>query len=308
MSDGQPLPTAIHERGWLRRLVAEPLLHFVLLGGMLFALYLGVNDTPEVSSPNRIVVDKVQLQSILTAFERTWLRAPTAGELDGLIREHVKEEVLYREALALGLDSDDLIIRRRLRQKMEFLNADLIEPPTPTDADLQTYLDANSASYREAERHDFIQVFVNRGDDQGDAQQRASRLLAQLPDPATAAPPVTTLGDVSMLPGEMMQADAHDIGRVFGDDFAAQLSAVPLNRWSGPYRSTYGLHLVYVSARTAAREAQLDEVRAAVTRDWAAAQRHEANERFYSALLERYKVEVIPFDLVSGDTLTVNQR
>jgi hypothetical protein len=190
---------------------------------------------------------------------------------------------------------------------MEFLNADLIEPPTPTDAELQTYLDANSASYREAERQNVIQVFVNRGDDQGDAQQRASRLLAQLPDPATAAPAVTTLGDASMLPGEMMQADAHDIGRVFGDDFAAQLSAAPLNRWSGPYRSTYGLHLVYVSARTAAREAQLDEVRATVTRDWAAAQRHEANERFYSALLERYKVEVIPFDLVSGDTLTVNR-
>ena len=308
MSDGQPLPRATHERGWLRRLMAEPLLHFILLGGMLFTLYLSVNDAPEISNPNRIVVDEVQLRGMLTAFERTWLRAPTARELDGLIREYVKEEVLYREALALGLDSDDLIIRRRLRQKIEFLNADLTEPPTPTDADLQTHLDANSANYREAERQDFIQVFVSRGDDQGDAQQRASRLLARLPDPATAMPHVAALGDVSMLPGKMMQADAHDIGRVFGDEFAAQLSTAPVDSWSGPYHSSYGLHLVYVSARTAARDPQLDEVRAAVIRDWAAAQRREANERFYSALLERYTIEVMPFDLVTGDALTVNQR
>lgn len=308
MSDGIPPPAAVTERGWLRRMIAEPLLHFVLLGGALFALYLGINDAPEVRSPNRIVVDEVQLQGMLTAFERTWLRAPTAAELDGLIREHVKEEVLYREALALGLDRDDLIIRRRMRQKMEFLNADLIEPPTPTDAELQGYLDANSASYREAARQDFVQVFVKRGDDQGDAKQRASRLLAQLSDPATAASDVAALGDPSMLPGEMEQADAHDIGRVFGNDFAAQLSTAPLDRWSGPYRSTYGLHLVYVTARTAAREARLDEVRTAVARDWAAAQRREANERFYSALLEHYTIEVIPFDAVAGDTLTVNQR
>ena len=288
---------------WARRLVREPLVHFLLLGGLLFGAWYLFNDQPQVSDSNRIVIDEAQMASLAATFQRTWLRPPTHEELLGLVQDRIKEEILYREALALGLDRDDQVIRRRLRQKMEFVSIDLTEPDPPTEAQLQAYLDANMDRFRTSERLSFTQVYLKR-----DEQQRATALLQRLAGRPPSQLALDQLGDADLLPGVMQQADQPEIGRVFGRGFAEALSAAPLGHWSGPYASPYGQHLVYVSERLPAREPPLGEVQTAVAREWLAERERDANERFYRALRDRYTVEVAYPKVAAGDKLVAMQR
>jgi hypothetical protein len=272
---------------WPGRLVREPLVHFLLLGWLLFGAYYLLNDEPQINDSKRIVIDEAQVASFAATFQRTWMRPPTQKELVGLVEDRVKEEILYREALALGLDRDDQVVRRRLRQKMEFVSTDLTDSEPPTEAELQAYLDANADRFRTSERLSFTQVYLKE-----DEQERAAALLQRLAGHPPSQLDLDQLGDASLLPGAMQQADRHELGRVFGNDFAATLAAVPLGRWSGPHASPYGLHLVYVSERLPAREPLLSEVRSEVEREWLAERQREANARFYQALRDRYTVEV----------------
>jgi hypothetical protein len=287
---------------WPGRLVREPLVHFLLLGWLLFGAYYLLNDEPQINDSKRIVIDEAQVASFAATFQRTWMRPPTQKELVGLVEDRVKEEILYREALALGLDRDDQVVRRRLRQKMEFVSTDLTDPEPPTEAELQAYLDANADRFRTSERLSFTQVYLKE-----DEQERAAALLQRLAGHPPSQLDLDQLGDASLLPGAMQQADRHELGRVFGNDFAATLSAVPLGRWSGPHASPYGLHLVYVSERLPAREPPLSEVRSALEREWRAEREREANAHFYQALRERYTVEVAYPKSVAGDDVVAMQ-
>jgi hypothetical protein len=273
---------------WAGRLVREPLVHFLLLGGLLFGAYYAFNDTPQISDSNRIVLDEAQVASLAASFQRTWLRLPTHAELVGLVQDRIKEEILYREALALGLDRDDQVVRRRLRQKMEFLSTDLTEPEPPSEAALQAYLDTHSDRFRTTERLSFTQVYLK-----GDDRERATALLRRLAGHPPSQLELDQLGDASLLPASLQLADRPETGRVFGKGFAEALSAAPLGRWSGPYASPYGQHLVYVSERQPVKEPKLSEVRTTVEREWQAEQQRHANERFYQALRDRYSVEVV---------------
>ena len=292
------IPQTTQGGSWARRLVREPLVHFLLLGGLLFGAWYAFNDQPPISDANRIVLDEAQVASLAASFQRTWLRLPTDEELAGLVKDRIKEEILYREALALGLDRDDQVIRRRLRQKMEFLSTDLTEPGPPSEAELQAYLDAHSDRFRTSERLSFTQVYLKE-----DGQEQATALLQRLAGHPPSELELDQLGDASLLPATMQQADPSEIGRVFSDAFAATLLAAPLDQWSGPHASPYGLHLVYVSEHLPAREPPLGEVRAAVEREWQAEQEREANARFYQALRERYSVEVAYTKPHAGEAL-----
>jgi PPIC-type PPIASE domain len=284
--------------GWLSRLVREPLVHFLLLGGLLFGAWYAFNDQAPISDANRIVLDEAQVASLAASFQRTWLRLPTHEELAGLVKDRIKEEILYREALALGLDRDDQVIRRRLRQKMEFLSTDLTEPGPPSEAQLQAYLDAHSDRFRTSGRLSFTQVYLKE-----DGQEQATALLQRLAGHPPSELALEKLGDASLLPATLQQADQAETGRVFGQGFAEALSAAPSGRWSGPYVSPYGLHLVYVSERLPTQEPKLSDVRTAVEREWQAEQQRHANARFYQALRERYNVEVTYPEPRAGEAL-----
>jgi PPIC-type PPIASE domain len=288
--------------GWLSRLVREPLVHFLLLGGLLFGAWYAFHDQPQISDDNRIVLDEAQVASLAASFQRTWLRLPTHEELVGLVQDRIKEEILYREALALGLDRDDQVIRRRLRQKMEFVSTDLSEPGPPSEAQLQAYLDAHSDRFRMSERLSFTQVYLKE-----DGQEQATAVLQRLAGHPPSQLELDQLGDASLLPATMQQADEPEIERVFGNDFAATLLAGPLGQWSGPYASPYGQHLVYVSDRLPAQEPKLSEVRTAVEREWQAEREREANARFYQALRDRYSVEVAYPKPRAGEALAALQ-
>jgi hypothetical protein len=273
----------------MRRLIREPLLHFLLAGALLFALYGTVAGDDD--RPDRIVISEARVSNLAESFARVWMRPPTAEELSGLVDEYLREEVLYREAVALGLDQNDLIVRRRMRQKMEFLNEDLASAQEPTDAELQALLDAKPEIFQEPAQTSFEQVFVSRERSGSPADEQALVLLERLqgdPDPEEAA----SLGDATLLPRVLEQATAREVAGTFGSDFSDALANAPVGTWTGPLESSFGLHLVRITERTAAQAPGLADVRDRVAREWAAERRTEANERFYRALRNRYEVEV----------------
>jgi len=280
------------------RLIREPLLHFLLLGAALFLLYAYVGDDgPEPA--DLIVVDDAEIQRLAEQFQRTWMRPPTRQELEGLTEDFVKEEILYREALALGLDRDDLVIRRRMRQKMEFLSADLVELQEPSQAELQAYLDANPDKFRRPERLSLQQIYFNPENPKGDVRQRAAELLERLgAQPATA---IDSLGDPTLLPAQLDGVTAADIDGVFGRGFAAHIRTLSADAWAGPVESAYGLHLVRVNGHEPGGLPTLSEVRSLVEREWATGRRSESERAFYQALRQRYRVEVKMPEHARGD-------
>jgi hypothetical protein len=281
------------------KLLREPLLHFLILGAGIFLIYFVVNGSASVPS-ERIVVDENQALRLAEQFERTWMRPPTRQELEGLTEDFVREEILYREAQALGLDQDDLIIRRRLRQKMEFLSTDLIEQQAPSDAELQAFLEANKGRFRKPDRFSFQQVYLNPYRSAGDVKGAAARLLVRLNgEPNIEADP-KLIGDATMLPAKFDAATPREVNNVFGRGFAEALENSPTGRWTGPFESSYGLHLICMTAREAGSMPSLEEVRSIVEREWFAERRRAANDEFYQALRQRYDVEIrLPADSVS---------
>lgn len=271
---------------WLR----EPLLQFLLIGAALFLLHHFLN-RGGTDSPREIVVTGSRVEALADNFARTWMRPPTAEEIKGLVDDYVAEEVYYREAIAMGLDRDDTVIRRRLRQKMEFISEDVAVAVPPTDAQLQAYLAQHADKFQEPARLSFQQVFFSierRGES---ARRDAERLLAELRAgraPANAA----EAGDPTLLPPTMESATTQDIENTFGTDFAASAGQAPVGQWIGPVQSGYGLHLVRLDKREAGAMPTLAEARPQVQRDWESDQRKSVNDALLGQLRAKYEVRV----------------
>ncbi len=270
----------------MRRWLKEPLLHFLLLGAGLFLVYRLMPRTVGSGEPGEIIVTQGQIEHLAAGFAKTWQRPPTAEELAGLVRDRVREEVYCREAIAMGLDKDDTVIRRRLRQKMEFVSDDIAAQAEPSEAELNAYLQTHTNTFRVPPRFTFRQVYLNPK-----ARRDATQLLAQL-NQADSPTDTSTLGDALMLDHQFANVSADEVAGQFGEKFAAKLSGLSPGQWQGPIESGYGVHLVLVRERTEGRLPALAEVRDAVTREWASARRLEANQKFYQELLKRYTVTI----------------
>jgi len=273
---------------FLSALLREPLVHFVVLGAALFAVY-GALDRDRADAPVAIVVSRGQIEHLTIGFSRVWQRPPTAEELDQLIRDHIREEVYYREAIAMGLDRDDTVIRRRLRQKLEFVSEDIAALAEPSDGDLQAFLSSQPERFRTEPRFTFTHVYLNPERHGDRLAGDAAVLLARLKT-AGARADVSTLGDRFLLPTSFDSVSGSEIGRQFGEPFARAVDDLAPGEWHGPVESGYGVHLVLVSARTEGRLPALEEVRDAVRREWENAQREKVNEALYQRLLARYMV------------------
>ncbi|KAA9134013.1 peptidyl-prolyl cis-trans isomerase [Marinihelvus fidelis] len=268
------------DRRWLR----EPLLHFFLIGALLFVLFGWVN-RGETVAEDVIVVDDDRVSLLAMQFERVWMRPPTAAEMDGLVDKWVRDEILYREGVAMGLDQNDPVFRRRVAQKMTFIAEGAVNE-TPTEAELQAWLDERPEQYRAEPALTFRQVYF-----QGDGAARADAIeqaLAALEDGTVAE----ALGDPSLLPQRMDAAGASRVDAMFGDGFVATLQAQATGEWVGPVESAFGTHLVFVEQVTPSRAVTLDEVRQAVQRDLMTARREQAEDAFVDALRQKYTVQL----------------
>ena len=250
----------------LKRVLREPLLHFVVLGAVLFVAYRLVATPGRSDRREEITITQGQIDSLVSGFSKAWRRPPTPEELRGLVRDYVQEEVYCREAKALGLDQDDTIIRRRLRQKMEFISEDLAARGEPTEEDLAKFLQAHPNSFREDARFTFRQVFLDPEKHGADLSRDAAQILTQL-NVKGAAADLSSVGDPFLLDQEFSATTSVDIAKQFGPRFLEKLQASEPGRWQGPIPSGFGMHLVLVTAWTDGRLPALAEVRDAVRRE-----------------------------------------
>lgn len=271
----------------LRAILREPLVHFLALGALLFILYLRANGGLAAGS-NRIVVGAGQVASLRASFERLWMRPPTAEELNALVEDYVREEIAVREAMAQGLDQGDIVIRRRLRQKLEFLLEDEVSVSAPSDSELQAWLDTHRSEFMVQPVLRFRQVYVNRDRRGATAQADAEALLGRL----RAGADPGTVGDPTLLPLETGPAEVRDIALRFGEAFAAAVAGLEPGPWNGPVTSGYGLHLVQVLEKTAGHAPPLAQVREQVAREVLVARRSAGVDSLYRRLREKYRVSV----------------
>jgi hypothetical protein len=276
--------------GRIMTFTRSPLLHFLLIGALIYVVY-GVADRETTSdSPDTITVTAGDIGWLQDSWTKRWNRPPTPAEREGLINQYVRETVLYREALAMGLDQNDVVIRRRLSQKLEFLFQDLADATPPSDQELQEFFAANQDRYQDPEVLTFTHIFVDpdrRGDQTlTDADALLAELTA-LDDPTQDA---DDRGDPFMLQSYYPQRSQGEVSKLFGQEFARSIFELDPGRWHGPVLSGYGVHLVYVHDRLQAPPPSFETVRDRVGQDLQAETRQEFNDEYFANLLARYEV------------------
>lgn len=264
-------------------LLREPLVHFMLAGALVFAVLSG---RPPDPGERRIVVSEAVANRLVERWMQSFRRAPTADEIDGLIRDYVMDQVYYREALRLGLDQGDEVIIRRLRNKMVALAASEAEAATPTDAQLQALIDADPARYAAEPLLDFTQVYL--GSDTPASRAAAAQALGALQGGGAAE----AYRQPAPIPATFSRTPASDVSAVLGDDFVAALGKLPVGQWSGPVASGAGLHLVRIDRRDPPPAPRLADVRQKVENDWRSAATQKAVGEAYVKLLEGYDVVI----------------
>ena len=291
----------------MKHLCREPLVHFLLLGAGLFVAFGLVGKRPS-GELGKIVITQGQIAHLAAGYHRVHGRPAAPEELAGLMRDYVREEVYYREALALGLDRDDAVIRNRLRLKMEFIADDVAAQAEPTDEQLLNYLQEHPDAFGIEPRFTFSQVYLNPERHGENLTHDAAQLLMRLNQIGDKSD-VSDLGDPFLLEHTFVALAASEVTKQFGETFAVQLGTLPRGQWQGPVGSGYGVHLVFVSDTTEGRVPTLEEVRDAVRREWANARRLETNEKFYQDLLKRYTVTIEgPQPAQAGKKLAMEAR
>lgn len=265
------------------------MLHFFLLGIAIFAAYAWLN---EGGSQDQIVVTRGQQDNLIATFERTWQRPPTPEEFASLVRDFIRQEIAYREAGQMELDRDDIVIRRRLRQKLELLTEDLASLSPPASEELDAWFAANAEAYRLDPRYSFEQIYFSpdrRDDPQNDATVVLDALTA-----GGSGTDIDAAGDSISLPRRMRDAPRREVAATFGGDFADALADLPVGRWSGPVPSGYGVHLIRVTENIASRIPERDAVLREVTNDFMNDRRASAVDALYTRLAEDYRITVEP--------------
>lgn len=267
---------------WLKRWLREPLIHFLSAGAAIFVLssLIGTSVDP---SERRIVVTQAKVSQLALNWAQTMQRAPTPVELDGVIRDYIREEVYYREGLRLGLDQDDPIVRRRIRAKMEYMATSQSETESADDATLNRWLTRNPERYVVGARYAFEQVYIAQG---ADDRARAQSALALLRRGQSIS------GDAIALPSRAGAQALDDVARVYGESFAQAVAHISPGAWSGPIVSGFGLHLVRVNHIVVAAPAKLADVRQRVENDWRSATRRAREEAAYQTLLDGYRIDI----------------
>ena len=273
--------------GWWR----EPFVIFCLLGGGIFFAYDRVVDPQEVRASEGIVVSAAEIGRLAATFEQSRLRPPTREELQGLIEEAVRDEVYVRSALAMGLDENDLIVRRRLRQKLEFLAEDASAFVPASEEELRDFLAEHPERFRRPGRLSLEQVFVNRERGRDETADLAAKLKREL-RAAGPAVDVEAMGDRTLLPARFEDVSPLDLELQLGPDFTTEVRAFEVGEWQGPIESGYGWHLVRVTSSTPGEVPPFEEIRPLVEREWQSARRVEAQEAFYASLREGFTITV----------------
>ena len=285
-------PTLNYEEISEVKLLREPLVHFMFIGAVIYLLYGAFAEPVPEADDKTVVVSAGEIEWMQASWQKRWNRPPTAEEFDGLIQQYIKETVLYREALTMGLNQHDQVIRRRLAQKLEFLAKDLVALTPPTEEELQTYFSEHEDRYQEPVLYTFTQVFIDP-DKRGDATlDDAEVIKANLIVQGDAVEDPGTMGDDFMLQNYYPEKDQLEIQKLFGSGFSESLVELAPGQWHGPVLSGYGVHLVYVSNINEPPAVVFADVRERVEQDWRMERGEELNDKFYASLRDRYTIVI----------------
>jgi hypothetical protein len=275
----------------MKRFLREPLVHFLVLGGILFGVYAylerghsGVEQSKQIS----LTTDDL-LQMVLV-FRSQWRRDPTPEELRALVEDKVHEEVLYREALVLGIDKDDTIVKRRMAQKMQFLAEDVAAAREPSPEELGKWYEVNRDHFALPPRVSFRHLYFSpdrRGSHVRDDAAAALAKLAGQPEDSKIA---VTIADAFMFQENYRDRAPEFLGKEFGPSFALAISKLPPGSWQGPVESGFGWHLVFIDTLIPGRVPAFEEVEADVKSAWLAEKKAQASQKAYQDMRAKYTV------------------
>jgi peptidyl-prolyl cis-trans isomerase C len=297
-------PKAEYFRRWLR----EPLLHFIFLGLMLFAVSSFVNHGRIGTGQSRqIQITLDDLRQMTIYFQSQWGRPPTPEELSNMVQNKVKEEVLYREALEIGLDKDDTIIKRRMAQKMQFLAEDAADAQQPTPLELETWYEQHSDQFAFPKRVSFRHLYFSPDRRQARAHDDAEEALKRLAGQPEDSRLIATLADPFMFQDYYRELAPDSLTKEFGPQFARVVEKLPTGSWQGPIESGYGWHLVFVDAVIPGRVPPFEEVESDVKKAWHDEQETQAWEKAYESMRTRYTVLLpsVPDDIRTTSSKSV---
>ena len=280
----------------------EPLVQFFFIGICIYGAYALYGKPEEGFAENTIVVDANRIDLFVSAWEQRWNRPPTEQELNGLINQFIREDILYREAVAMGLDKDDPITRRRMAQKLEFLSKDIASFKEPSEGELELFFEDNKDQFQAPDLITFSHVFIDP-DKRGNATlDDAALLLSELQAAGTSDVKVSGLGDRFMLQNYYPQKTELEIRKQFGSGFTTAVMQLEPGLWHGPVLSGYGTHLVYVNTLEKAPAPVFADVKDSVFENWQAQQQEEFNEEFFESLKSRYKIVIESVPLLPDNT------
>jgi peptidyl-prolyl cis-trans isomerase C len=275
----------------VRRFLREPLLHFLLIGLALFGLYAYLNRGRIGIEPSKqIVLSLDELRIMEAYFESQWHRQPTPQEFQAMVEDKVREEVLYREGLAMGLDKDDTIVKRRMAQKMQFLAEDVATAHEPGTAELKAWFNGNKEKFALPSRYSFRHLYFSpdkrRNNAQQDAAHALTRISGQLEDSRMAA----STGDSFMFQDYYGDRTPSAIAKEFGPQFAVALEKLKPGSWQGPIESGYGWHLVFVDTVIPGRIPAFEEIEPDVKTAWLGEQKSTAWQKAYTDMRAKYTI------------------
>ena len=275
----------------LKRWLREPLLHFLLIGMALFAVYSYMHrGRGGVESSRQIVVSLDELQQMETYFYAQWHRQPTPAEFQAMVEDKVREEVLYREGLAMGLDKDDTIVKRRMAQKMQFIAEDVAAAHEPSTAELRAWFTKNTQKFALPGRYSFRHLYFSVDKRGKAAEENAANALTRIAGQPEDSKLAISLADTFMFQDYYGDRTPEALAKEFGPQFAVAIEKVKPGSWQGPIESGYGWHLVFVDSVVPGRIPALEEIEPDVKTAWLAEQKAAAWEKAYAEMRSKYTV------------------
>lgn len=291
-----PTDTMPAERSTFPRLLREPFFHFTLIGATIFAVALWRGDDAEQAGENQIVLTNSDLDQLVIGWQAQGLPAPNAEQIQRLLDSKIREEILYREALIMGLDQDDTIVKRRMAQKMNFLAEDLTTLQDPTEADLQAWFDSHQQDFAFPPRVDFRHLYFSSDRHRDKTREAAASTLVTAQGLAADSSEAAALGEPFMFKDSYASRTPEQLAKEFGGKFAKAIFELTPGTWTGPIESGYGWHLIFIESITPSRIPAFDEVKSEVRTQWETQQRAEFKEEAFRVMREKYQV-ILPDDL-----------
>jgi peptidyl-prolyl cis-trans isomerase C len=270
------------------KLLKEPLLHFLVAGGLLFAGYFWIHRGEKKEDPRRIEITSNQIQQIELDWRARWQRPPTQDELQAGISDELRQEVLYREALDLGLDKNDTIVKRRMAQKMDFLTDEISALRDPAPGEVEAWFEKNRAQYLPPPLATFHHLYFSSDKRGAKAEADARQAMGALQSRDSRG------GDALMFQPSYSEQTQDQVARIFGTKFSERLYKLEPGGWRGPVESGFGWHLVWVDALVAGEAPAFEAVATQAKADWIAEQRAELKRTAFEAMKAHYDIVIVP--------------